>query len=96
MAKRKKRFKLPQEKDRLVKSVWKKSPKTRKEIKRLYRKAKRIVKKQYTDIEPESKNFYKLTVGILKRMAKVDESTSLFNVLYESYVKGNNDNENQT
>ena len=73
----------------IVDSYAKKTNKPKKEIERLWSKAKGIVEKQYPDVDPESSQYYALTVGILKKMLTVKESIRrLVRNIIEEQVKG--------
>ena len=56
----------------LVKAFAEKSGRSVEEVERLWDKAKEIVKKEYK-IDEDDPDFYRLVVGILKRMLKIEE-----------------------
>lgn len=51
-----------------------KTGKSKKELERLWRKAKGIVQDQYPKIKPDSDRFYQYVMGIWKRMAKLESA----------------------
>jgi len=57
----------------LVKSFAEKSKKSEEEVDKLFKKSEDIVKKQYKDVEVGSDSFYKLVVGVLKKMLGLNE-----------------------
>jgi hypothetical protein len=65
----------------------KESGKSKKEVEKLWNKAKKIVSKEYPKIKEKNPRFWKLTTGIVKKMLKLDESKHehMFDILVESY-----------
>lgn len=59
----------------VIKSFAQKSGKSEKEVETLWDTAKQATKKQYPDISTDSDRFYQITVGILKKMLKLNEET---------------------
>lgn len=58
----------------IIISFAKETGKSEKEVEKLWDKAKSIVKKEYSDIDDKSDDFFKLVVGILKTMLNMKES----------------------
>lgn len=61
----------------IVKSFADKTNKSSEEVEKKWDKAKDIVKKEYPDVEEDSEDFYKIVVGVLKKMLGISEEITL-------------------
>lgn len=58
----------------IIKSFANKTNKTTKEVDRLWNKAESIIQDQYKDVKKDSESYFKLVVGVLKKMIGIDEN----------------------
>lgn len=64
-------------KEAFKKALVEKTGKSEQEIVKLYNKAKDIVKKEYPDAREGTPEYYKIVVGVLKNMLKINEDFDL-------------------
>jgi len=57
----------------LIDKYSERSGKSKQEVERLWDKAKGVVDSQYKDVDKESDDYWKLTMGIFKNMLGLDE-----------------------
>lgn len=67
-----------------------KSGKSKKEVERLYNKAKDIVDKQY-EVETDSDEYYQIVMGVLKQMLGISEEISLSTIGGKTNGKADSD-----
>lgn len=70
----------------LVKSLSKESKKSRKEVERLWNKAKEIVNDEYPEIPEKDNRHWALVTGILKKMLGLKENENSFKKDFKSFV----------
>jgi hypothetical protein len=74
----------------MVKEFAKESGKSVKSVEKLWKQAKKKVAEQYPKISEKNPRFWKLTTSILKKMIKLDESVSNFDLLSSEYLTEEN------
>lgn len=61
----------------IVKTFAEKTGKGFQEVEKLWDKAKKIVEKEYPDVEKNSEKFYQIVTGVLKNMLGIEEDVAV-------------------